>query len=258
MHSISAQLIVAVVLVAALAFATELGFRLGQSVRLRLLRKREDAKPSGQVGALQGAMLGLLALLLGFSFAGASARFLERQDNLVAEANALGTLRLRTDLLDEPHRAAMHAVLDRYIEARIRMFDAPRPEEAADIARSMEAMQAELWSSALAGIDTKPSVMMAVLPPINEVIDLHGKRSHLSRRHLPTLVVGLLIASAVLGTLSVGFGNGILGDRHLFLSSSLVLLVGIALWTTIDLDHPKYGFVQLDGTPLYALTRPPS
>jgi hypothetical protein len=42
-----------------------------------------------QVGPIQGAILGLLGLLLAFSFAATGARFLEWQDLIVQEANAI-------------------------------------------------------------------------------------------------------------------------------------------------------------------------
>ena len=56
----------------------------------RQARSESDAA-GGQVGAIQGAVLGLLELLLAFSFAAAGSRFVERQDLIVAEANANGT-----------------------------------------------------------------------------------------------------------------------------------------------------------------------
>jgi len=62
---------------------------------------------------LQGAILGLLGLLLAFSFAAAGARFLERQDLIVQEANAIGTAYLRADLLDELYRSELRAALKR-------------------------------------------------------------------------------------------------------------------------------------------------
>ena len=59
-----------------LLLALEGGFRTGR----RTLRKRAIEMTS-QVGPLQGAILGLLGLLLAFSFAAAGARFLERLDS---------------------------------------------------------------------------------------------------------------------------------------------------------------------------------
>jgi hypothetical protein len=62
---------------------------------------------------------GLLLVLLAFSFSAAGARFLERQDRIVEEANAIGTAYLRADLLDPPHASELRTALRRYTEHRL-------------------------------------------------------------------------------------------------------------------------------------------
>lgn len=86
MSSAIDDLSVALALFAFLFASLEAGFRAGR----RAIRA-EDASAMSQIGAIQGAVLGMLGLLLAFSFAAAGARFLERQDLIVQEANAIGT-----------------------------------------------------------------------------------------------------------------------------------------------------------------------
>ncbi len=57
------------------------------------------------VTTLEAAMLGLLALMISFTFAMALARFDSRRDALLNEANAIGTAALRARLLPAPHGA---------------------------------------------------------------------------------------------------------------------------------------------------------
>jgi hypothetical protein len=83
-----------------------------------------------QLGTMQGAILGILALLLGLSFSGATTRFVERQDVLVREANSIGTAYLRADLLGSPWRESIKNHLRDYTAARIELFDSVRREEA--------------------------------------------------------------------------------------------------------------------------------
>src|SRR6185436_171858 len=107
---------VAVALLGGLALALEAGFRMGRAAG----RRRAAAeKAGGQVGAIQGAVLGLLGLLLGFSFAAAGARFVEKQDLIVQEANMIGTAYLRADLLEEPHATRLRQALEEYVRHRI-------------------------------------------------------------------------------------------------------------------------------------------
>ena len=62
----------------------EVGFRAG----LRLFVAKDEPR-KGQIGGIQGAVLGLLALLLGFTFSMAVGRYENRRDLVLKEANAI-------------------------------------------------------------------------------------------------------------------------------------------------------------------------
>ena len=243
-----AQLLTAIGLFTALFLALEVGFRVGRSTK-----RSADASSGGQIGAVQGAVLGLLALLLGFSFGGAAGRFLERQDLITTEANAIGTAYLRADMLDEPHRSALRTSLQRYTEQRIAVSPTLGRGLPPEVAAECERLQSEIWRAAAAGANAKPQSMVVVLPPVNEVIDVHSLRLAAGRKHLPILVLGLLFGSSLLAMFVMGYGSGFSGRRMELLNAALMTLIGIALWTTIDLDHPRAGLLQLSDEPLKAI-----
>jgi hypothetical protein len=248
MNPIVQDMAIAAGLLALLIAALEVGFRVGRSALADA-----DARASGQIGAIQAALLGLLGLLLAFSFAAAGSRFLERQDLIVSEANAIGTAYLRADLLDEPHRSELRAALKAYTEYRIALSSRLRtgigPAAVADIDRQ----HARIWSAAIAGVAARPASMLAVLPPVNEVIDLHATRVAAGEKHLPMLITGLLIACSMLAIADIGYGNGVGGRRRAALTVPLAILIGVALWITIDLDQPRAGLLQLSDEPLKAV-----
>jgi hypothetical protein len=242
-----ADILVAVALFGALHVALALGFRVGQR------DAAADSQPSGtQVGAIQGAVLGLLGLLLAFTFAGAGSRFLERQDLIRDEANAIGTTYLRADLLAAPQRAELRTALQEYTAHRIDVVKRVRGLDGTIVA-DVERMHGRIWSAALAGVAERPETALLLLAPVNEVIDLHATRVAALDKRVPTLVMALLVASSLLALATIGYGCGLDGRRRSPLTLSLVLLVGCALWITIDLDHPRRGFLQLSDAPLRAL-----
>jgi len=248
MNPIITDLSVGFGLVLTLLAALEAGFRTG-----RRTAARRPPDSGAQIGAIQGAVLGLLGLLLAFSFSAAGSRFLERQDLIVQEANAIGTAYLRADLLAEPHRTDLRAALKRYTEHRLEVSRGLRTGFGAAELAEIERLHANIWAAARAGVAVTPAAMMGVLPPVNEVIDLHSTRLAASRKHLPPLVMGLLIACSLLAAADIGYGCGLAGRRNAPMTVSLVLLIGTALWITIDLDHPRAGFMQLSDAPLESL-----
>jgi hypothetical protein len=78
--------LVSLVLISLMLLGTEMGFRFGK----RRYPEATDAVRS-QVGVVLAAMLGLLSLLLSFTFSWALQRYEDRSEALVAEANAIGT-----------------------------------------------------------------------------------------------------------------------------------------------------------------------
>ncbi len=247
MLSVLEDLSIALGLFGLLLVSLEVGFRTGR----RALQEGDAG--GGQVGAIQGAVLGLLGLLLAFSFAAAGARFLERQDLIVEEANAIGTAFLRADLLDEPHRSELRAALKRYTEHRLEVSANLRKGLAPSVHTEVARLHARIWSAAIAGVTARPASTLAVLPPVNQVIDLHATRLAAGRKHLPTMVLSLLIACSALAVGVIGYGCGMGGRRRAPMTVSLAALIGTGLWITVDLDHPRGGFMRLSDAPLVAL-----
>ena len=250
MNGIVFALVIPVGILILLLLALEVGYRRGaRAVRVH------DAEPTTQIGAVQGALLGMLGLLLAFSFAAAGARFLERQDLIVAEANAIGTAWLRADMLGEPARSELRSALKDYTAHRIafRSRLLVRGQLAAADAAEVERLQARVWSSALAGVSDRPQTMLALLNPVNELIDLHSTRMNAAQKHVPSPVLALLIASSVLSLGVIGYGSGVGGRRSAAMTVPLAMVIAVALWVTIDLDFPRRGLLQLSDAPLESL-----
>ncbi len=231
-----------------LCLVCEASFRLGHR------RQRRGEGVPEQLGTVQGAALGLLSLLLGFSFAGAGGRFIERQDLIVSEANAIGTAYLRADLLAEPYRTELRESLGRYIATRIELFETVDPTQFAAVRAASEALHADFWASAVAGVKAQPSpVTGMVIPALNEVIDLHTARIAAIVRRLPPLVLAVVLACAAIAIAVIGYGSGLSGRPNRALSTGLAVTIAVVVYITIDLDYPRRGLLQISQEPMTAL-----
>ena len=90
MYDINSFFLVTILFMAILLFY-ELGFRIG-----KYKQEVTDKEIKEQTSAIQAGILGLLALLLGFTFNMALQRFDNRSQAEINEANAIGTAMLRT------------------------------------------------------------------------------------------------------------------------------------------------------------------
>src|ERR1700675_3830969 len=97
----------------------EVGRRVGHR---RLARDPEGARAG--VGAIDGAVFGLLGLLVAFTFSGAATRFEARRQLVVEEANAIGTAYLRLDVLPAAAQPALRARFREYLDSRLAAYRA--------------------------------------------------------------------------------------------------------------------------------------
>ena len=83
---------------ASLFLGTLLALVIGRQVGVRRIREDAEGARAG-VGTVEGAVFGLMGLLIAFTFWGAAARFDARRQLIVEETNAIGTAGLRLDRL---------------------------------------------------------------------------------------------------------------------------------------------------------------
>ena len=148
------------------------------------------------VEALQSAVLVLLALLLGFTFAMAVSRFDTRKGLVLEEANAIGTTSLRAQFLSEPQRSEALALLRQYVSARLDFYGAGIDQvrlEAASAAA--QGIMNRLWALAVTAAAADPRSVPTGLfaQSLNDLIDANEKRRVALDNHVPEAVVYLLL-----------------------------------------------------------------
>jgi hypothetical protein len=117
----------------------------------RWLGVRADDQGGDEVLTLQGACLGLLALMIAFTFAMALSRFEGRRDAVLQEANAIGTAALRARLLPEPHNTETLKLLREYVQIRLDITQrVPSPAEFDAAVANSNRIQQQLWQQAMA------------------------------------------------------------------------------------------------------------
>jgi hypothetical protein len=224
-----------------MAVCLEGGYRLGL--------RRVAAGRYRSLGTVEGAILALLGLLLGFAFAGATSRFETRRDQIVQEANAIGTAFLRLDLLPPSDQTDLRRLFRTYLEARLRIY-APStdPASAEPLFAEVSDLQQKIWTRAVQAVsrdDAHAEAKLLVLPALNEMIDITTSRKVASSTRIPGLILALLVSVALLSALLAGFGMAETGRCWLH-ALLYAVAVTITIYTVLDLDNPRAGLIRLD------------
>jgi hypothetical protein len=222
--------------------AVEIGYRLGSAAR-----SRQGKETLADLGTTTGGLLGLLGLLLAFTFGMAGSRYEDRKTMVIEEANAIGTAWLRTDLVPEPMRTQARDALRAYTDVRLQGAaggERARVEEA--IARS-EKLQGPLWKAAAAAAAVAPVPTVALfVASVNEVIDMHERRVERAIRNpIPAVIFWTLLAVAIVVLMLLGFGRGIAGDRNAVATTLLAVVLAVVFGLILDLDRPQAGYLRV-------------
>ena len=216
--------------------------------------KRLGTHDAGPIGSIVGAMLGLLAFLLAFTFGIAASRFDVRKKLLLDEVNAIGTAVLRADLLPEPHATASRRLLKRYVDIRVAQGNQLK-DMATAIAES-EAVQRELWSHAteLAKADRDSEIGALFVQALNSVIDLHTSRVTVALQyHIPLRIWTGLLSVAVLTMIAVGYQFGLARRNNILIPLVLALAFSAVVLLIADLDRAGEGALRVSQEPLQKL-----
>lgn len=240
-----------VVMVLITLLAIEVGRWVGIGHR-RLLGQEQE----GVIGTVVGAVLGLLAFVIGLTFGAASNRFDARREALIDDVNAIGTAYLRAGLVPEPHRTATRSLLRDYVELRFSVATLLDESDRLQRLRARTAvLQESLWShaEALAQQD-KNDIYALFAEGLNEVFDLNTKRIALgSQYRIPFFMWISLIAASCVAMFAVGLQFGISGKRNLPASLALAMTFALVVQLIFDLDRPGGGMITLNQRPMFDL-----
>jgi hypothetical protein len=225
-------------------FAALLGLAIEGGYRLGRYRHAPDEKEQS-VGAMVASILGLVALVLSFTFSLAASRFDARRQAVLEEANAIGTTFLRARFLPQPQRGDVEELLRQYVDIRLQGV---RTRFAENELEQSEAIQNKLWTSASEVVSSQPDSISVGLfvQSLNDVIDLHAKRVMLGLRSRIPLVIWIgVLGLAVIGLASVGYQAGLSATRRSPAMIALVFAFAIVLMLISDLDRAHEGLLRV-------------
>lgn len=250
--------VLALVVLAVVAGVTAAGVVLG-----RYLRKHSEALRE-PFGVLQGALLGVVGLILAFGLTLAVGRYEDRRAAVVAEANAIGTTYLRAQLLAEPVRGRSLGLLHDYTVLALHLSsEVPGSPAMQRTVAAEDTIQRQLWGLAGQALDAAPvaSAPRLYVDSLNDMIDQQTVRISALGNRVPTAVLALELIGAAVALGLLGLYLSVLGRGWLpmLLAAALVTML---LLVTFDLDRPTRGLITVPATPyqslLASMNQPPA
>jgi hypothetical protein len=221
----------------------EFGRRLG----IKWRADNPDGSTAG-LGAVDGAVFGIMGLLLAFTFSGAASRLDARRQLIVQETNMIGTAYLRLDLLPASVQPELRQKFRDYVDTRLAYFrnitdNDARPKNAA----RFQQLQGEIWSRAVTGAKESgsPAVLSLVIASLNDVIDITTTRDVALLTHPPAVIYIMMALLMLTGSVLAGFGMAAVPRRSTVHMLGFALILAMTLYVILDLEFPRIGLVQI-------------
>jgi hypothetical protein len=244
---------IALSLILLMALALRIGFMVG--MRSTAIKNCKQCKE--HISTLLSSLLGMLALILGFSFSIALERHGSRSEAVIEEANAIGTAYLRTTLLPEAYRQEAQQLIAQYLDVRIKEshFNLTQRAERETLNQQANNLQMQLWNNVSQAAVHEPNTVTTGLPvqSINAMIDAYGKRYAELNRHIPELVLWLLFFAFIVSGGMLGYSAGISNHQPSKVVFVMLTVVVLMMYLVIDLDRPRRGLIHIDQTPMQSL-----
>ena len=243
-------------LLVAMLAAHEIGLWFGGK------RKKASPDSAGDESFIVSGVLGLLALLMAFSFSWSLARLEERRNLMLAEASAIGNLAILSEATAPAEGAAIRAALQPYAAARlttVRLADGP--------ARATAALQADQLRLSLLQAVTRAvrlevgrPASVALAQAYDVVEDTAVRREAMTQAHLPDRMLRLLAIYCVIAAAMLGHAVARGPEKRRLASITFYALLSFAFDTMLDLDRPRSGSITVSQEPFEAavqsLSRP--
>lgn len=238
----SSTVLVAIILFFLLIAFYLIGFRL----RRRIVKRNAEHNVE-DLGAINGTLLGLLALLLAFTFGMSNSRFDTRRQLVIEEANAIGTAILRTDIYPDSMRQLLRVNLKEYVEKRIGFYQAGM-----DVTKTVtefkkaDELGKKIWFIAAnyAKQDDITTRTSALIPALNDMIDITTTRRAAGESTIPDSIMYFLFALCLCSAFLLGYDRKNKFDWIVVIGFALML--SATVFTIIDLDRPRSGLINMD------------
>jgi hypothetical protein len=225
--------------------------RLG--TRLQIWRGPLNEERRRDFDIVLGSTLTLLSLIVGFTFSMASSRYDQRKNLEEEEANAIGTVYARADLLPRADAAQIQQLLRGYAALRVRFYTTSDPQHVQDLNRDTLKVQTELWKRMVAAATASPTVISGlVTSAMNDALNSQGYAQAAAWNRIPLAAWVLMYVLGAVATAMIGFRFQV-QTRQYVLMLIMPAIVATAFFLIADIDCPGRGTIRVLPVNLIAL-----
>lgn len=194
-------------------------------------------------------LLGLLALLMAFTFGMSNSRYDNRKSNLIDEANAIGTAILRADIYPDSIKNEFKKDFKVYLKSRKDFYTLENNEAKINASLKESALMSNtLWNRASFYAKNKDYFIQSnmMLPALNDMFDSASKSNITYISKVPESIIYLLFLFSIIISYYIGYKSGLEKKIELNFILGFCVLICVVIFITLDLDRSRRGVINLN------------
>jgi hypothetical protein len=235
-----------------MVIAIELGYVLGNSIRLRSKHEKESS-----VSNSVGYTFSMLGFFLVFMFGIVYSRYDSKKELVREEANSIRTTFMRSDFLPEKDQQEAKELLIKYVDLRLEAVKTRNLEKVQKALKESVKIQNQLWNMTVVNArkDMNSDVAALYIESLNDMNNLQVMRIAVGlQTRIPNGIWLLLYVLVILGMFSIGYQIAVAGSsRRSWVMTIVVLSFSTVIILIASLDRPEGGFITVSQQPLMDL-----
>lgn len=221
---------------------------LGYRARKRISRLHPEKVVA--LGAAEGSLFGLMALLLAFSFGVVTTKFESRRQLIIDEANFINAAILRCNLYPDSIKQWLLPDFKQYLESRIAYYDIgdiPAEHKIKALLNNSDQHFNSIWSKTNLLTRDKENwpLTQQMIPVLIDMKNIAAAREAARHGSFPLLITIVLLFLVFVSSFLMGYGIKP-GQRNPVISLAFSLMTTATLFLIMELGRPRQGYINLD------------
>jgi hypothetical protein len=218
----------------------------GHYVRKRNMHLYQDSH-AREIGTIGSTLLGLLALLLAFTFGMANNRFDYTRQMVMEEVNAIGTAIRRAEVYPDSVEKELKNAMKNYVELRIQYYEVGYDNSAIYnvYLQSGDSLK-KIWNIANAFVSqgSDHELKAQLLPAINTMMDVTTARIVARETTVPPPLLYFLFILCISTAFLLGYER--VGKIDWTITVGFTLMLSLTIFIIMDIDRPRRGLFNLN------------
>ena len=228
----------AVVIFLGILLAIDAGRRLGKYVH-----KVSKGAKTAVDDTLVGAILGLMALVLAFTFSGAAGRLDQRERLVAAETFAIENAYHTIDYLDAADQVLLRKLFSQLIQERRTLYEnvydfEKFAQDQVQIRSTLQKIQQAAYTASSRLPADQRFISIRFINLVGAVIQAFDSQLEAAIFHPPRVILLSLFVLVLIGSFITGYKMGIALRRDRLLSLMFASLISCAIYLILSLEFP--------------------